>query len=233
MAPLAELGFALAGYGCTTCIGNSRAARRAGREGDRGGRARRRRRAVGQPQLRGPRPSARPRLVPRLAAARRRVRARGPGRHRPHHRAARAPGRDGAPVMLADIWPSPDEVRAVIGASIDPELFRETYAVGVRGRRALARAADPRGRPVRLGRRPPRTSPTRRSSRGSPPSPRRSPTSRAPACSRVLGDSVTTDHISPAGSIAAWSPAGPVAPGARRRAASTSTRTAPAAGTTR
>ena len=44
-------------------------------------------------------------------------------------------------------------------------------------------------------------------------------TSRAPARSRVLGDSVTTDHISPAGSIAAWSPAGAVAPGARRRAA--------------
>ena len=35
----------------------------------------------------------------------------------------------------------------------------------------------------------------------------------------LLGDSVTTDHISPAGSIAAWSPGRPVAPGARRRPA--------------
>ena len=37
-------------------------------------------------------------------------------------------GDDGRPVMLADIWPTPAEIREVIAGSIDPELFRETYA---------------------------------------------------------------------------------------------------------
>src|SRR5687767_657773 len=35
---------------------------------------------------------------------------------------------DGTPVMLADIWPSPGEVREVIGSAVDAALFRETYA---------------------------------------------------------------------------------------------------------
>ena len=48
----------------------------------------------------------------------------------------------------------------------------------------------------------------------------------------ALGDSVTTDHISPAGSIAAKSPAGQYLARARRRSRSTSTATAPAAATT-
>ena len=49
----------------------------------------------------------------------------------------------------------------------------------------------------------------------------------------VLGDSVTTDHISPAGSISPSSPAGQWLQDARRRARSSSTRTAPGAATTR
>ena len=48
-----------------------------------------------------------------------------------------------------------------------------------------------------------------------------------------LGDSVTTDHISPAGSIKADSPAGQLPRRARRASARTSTRTARAAATTR
>ena len=59
MAPLAALGFALAGYGCTTCIGNSGPLDEPVADGDRGRRADRRGRPVGQPQLRGPDPSAR------------------------------------------------------------------------------------------------------------------------------------------------------------------------------
>ena len=49
----------------------------------------------------------------------------------------------------------------------------------------------------------------------------------------LLGDSVTTDHISPAGAIKKDSPAGAVPQRARRRAARTSTPTARAAATTR
>ena len=66
-----------------------RAAFRADRRRDRGQRPRRRRRAVGQPKLRGPHPSAGPRQLPRLAAAGRGVRARRTHRPRSHPRADR------------------------------------------------------------------------------------------------------------------------------------------------
>ena len=89
MAPLETLGFALAGYGCTTCIGNSGPLDEPIAKAIEEQRARHRGGPVRQPQLRGPDPSPRARELPRLAAARRRVRARGPGRHRPDDRAAR------------------------------------------------------------------------------------------------------------------------------------------------
>ena len=133
MAPLAELGFALAGYGCTTCIGNSGPLDAAGGRGDRAQRPGRRGRAVGQPQLRGPHPPARAGELPRLAAAGRGLRARRARRHRPDDRAARRRAATGRPVFLADIWPAPDEIRSVIADSIDPELFRATYAVVFEG----------------------------------------------------------------------------------------------------
>ena len=142
-----------------------RPARRAGRRGDRGRRAGRRGRALGQPQLRGAHPPARPGRVPRLAAAGRRLRARRARGHRPHHASRWAPASDGSPVMLADIWPSPDEVRAVMAASIDPELFRRDLRHRLRGRRAVALDRDPRRATATTGRRRRRTSPTRRSSR--------------------------------------------------------------------
>ena len=49
----------------------------------------------------------------------------------------------------------------------------------------------------------------------------------------ILGDSITTDHISPAGSIKADSPAGRYLLGASGRAGATSTPTARAAATTK
>ena len=75
------------------------------------GRPRRRGRALGQPQLRGAHQPAGQDELPRLAAARRRVRARGRDGQGPHDRAARH-GQSGAPVYLKDIWPTPEEVRA-------------------------------------------------------------------------------------------------------------------------
>ncbi len=63
-------------------------ARRRRRDGE-GPRPRRDLRALGQPQLRGPREPRRPRELPRVAAARRRLRARGHDGHRPRDRAAR------------------------------------------------------------------------------------------------------------------------------------------------
>jgi aconitate hydratase len=109
--------------------------------------------------------------------------------------------------MLDELWPSIDEVKAVIRDSIDPELFRKTYAVVFEG--------DDRWRalPIPSGDRyawdPGSTyvaQPTFFEGLAREPLPL---TDIEQARVLVmLGDSVTTDHISPAGSIAAWSPAG-------------------------
>ena len=206
MAPLEALGFALAGYGCTTCIGNSgpldEAVAAAVESND----------LVVAAVLSGNRnfegrihPLARasylasPPLVVAFAIA-----------GRVDIDLTREPlgiGSDGRPVHLADVWPSLDEIRSVIGSSIDPELFRRTYAVVFEG--------DERWRalPIPAGDRyewdPTSTyiaKPPFFDGLALEPAPLTDIVdARALA---VLGDSVTTDHISPAGSIAAWSPAG-------------------------
>jgi len=116
-------------------------------------------------------------------------------------------GSDGAPVFLADVWPSPDEIRSVIGSSIDPELFRRTYAVVFEGDerwRALPIPAgdrydwDPRSTYI--------AKPPFFDGLGATPAPVGD--IEGARVLVMLGDSVTTDHISPAGSIAPWSPAG-------------------------
>ena len=219
MAPLEALGFALAGYGCTTCIGNSGPLDDAVAGGDRGERPRRRRRPVGQPQLRGPDPPARARELPRLAAAGRRLRAGRPGRHRPDDGAARAPDVDGRPVFLADIWPAPDEIRTVIGdvastrSCSGGRTRRCSRATTAGGRCRSRRATATPGTPTRP------TSPSRRSSTASRRDAGAGPDIVGLRVLAVLGDSVTTDHISP-GRLDRPVVAGrPVAPGARRRTA--------------
>jgi aconitate hydratase len=113
----------------------------------------------------------------------------------------------GAPVYLADIWPSAEEIRATIGEAVTPELFRTTYASVFEGDerwRALPvpegdrYAWDPTSDYIAA---PPFFEGLARE-----PEPIR-PILGARVLA-VLGDSVTTDHISPAGSIPAWSPAG-------------------------
>jgi aconitate hydratase len=206
MTPLEALGFALAGYGCTTCIGNS------GPLDEPIAKAIEDNELVTAAVLSGNRnfegrihPLARasylasPPLVVAFALA-----------GRVDIDLTKEPlGRDddGTPVFLADIWPTPDEVRAVIGASIDPELFRRTYASVFEGDdrwKALPipdgdrYAWDPDSTYVA---RPPYFDDLRMD-----PAPITDIVgARALA---VLGDSVTTDHISPAGSIVPWAPAG-------------------------
>ena len=59
---------------------------------------------------------------------------------------------DGRPVFLADIWPTPEEVRATVATSLRPEMFRERYGPRLRRRRALAGPAAPgRREPLRVG----------------------------------------------------------------------------------
>ena len=66
--------------------------------------------------------------------------------------------KDGKPVFLRDIWPSPQEVEATVRASGHDRDVPEGVRRSFRGRRALARPAGARGRSLRLGRRSPRTS---------------------------------------------------------------------------
>jgi aconitate hydratase len=113
----------------------------------------------------------------------------------------------GEPVFLTDLWPSPDEVRSTVEAAIGREMFERTYADVYTG--------DPEWRelPVPEGslfawegsstyvRQPPYFE-------GMEREPGRVEDIVGARCLVSLGDSVTTDHISPAGSIKLDAPAG-------------------------
>ncbi len=123
------------------------------------------------------------------------------------HERARA-GRDGNDVFLRDIWPTADEIQETISSAVRGEMFSRTYADVFTGDRAWRElpvpsgdlfAWDPASTYVR---RPPYFDGTCRANRlGSRTSPEHD-------CLVRLGDSVTTDHISPAGAIKPDSPAG-------------------------
>ncbi len=206
MAPLADLGFALAGYGCTTCIGNSGPLDVPVAE------AIEKHELVTAAVLSGNRnfegrihPLARasylasPPLVVAFALA-----------GRVDIDLTTEPlgiDDDGRPVMLADIWPSPDEIRSVIRDSIDPELFRRTYASVFDGDDRWKALPIPAG--DRYDWDPDSTYVARppffEHLTMAPEPPTDIVDARVLA---VFGDSVTTDHISPAGSIVPWAPAG-------------------------
>jgi aconitate hydratase len=204
---LDRLGFNLVGYGCTTCIGNSgplpQAVARAVEEGD----------LVAAAVLSGNRNFE--------------------GRINPHVRAnylASPPlvvayalagtvdidlledplgyDPDGQAVYLQDIWPSQAEIQETVSAALDPGMFKEQYADVFTGNETwnaipAAEAADlytwdpdstyiqepPFFVELTLDVLPMQDI-------------------RGARVLALLGDSVTTDHISPAGSIAADSPAG-------------------------
>jgi aconitate hydratase len=117
-------------------------------------------------------------------------------------------GADGQPVYLREIWPSQDEIRATIAASLAPAMFREQYANVFTGNEMWNRIVAPSGdlfawddahstyihEPPFFADLAPEPA-VRQDIVGA----------RALA---VLGDSITTDHISPAGGIEADSPAG-------------------------
>ncbi len=114
-------------------------------------------------------------------------------------------GKDG-PVYLRDIWPSNDEIAQTVGACITDEMFKKRYADVFKGDENWAKlqvptseryAWDPKSEYVK---RPPYFDgmPTE------PPAPADVKNARVLV---MVGDSVTTDHISPAGNIARNSPA--------------------------
>jgi len=203
---LDQLGFNIVGYGCTTCIGNS-----------------------------GPLPDAIAAAVEDgnlVVAAVLSGNRNFEGRVNPHTRAnylASPPlcvayalagnmkidltkdplgtGSDGQPVYLKDIWPTNQEVQDAINASLSAEMFRSRYGNVFEG------PAQWRGIQTAEGQ-------TYQWQAGStyvklPPFFSDMPKTPAPVSDvkgaralAVLGDSITTDHISPAGSIKKTSPAG-------------------------
>ncbi len=205
LAELEGIGFYVVGYGCTTCIGNSGPLRpeisEAVRAGD----------LVGVSVLSGNRnfegrvhPEVRmnylasPPLVVAYALA--------GTMDIDLHSEPLGTGADGKPVFLRDVWPTPPEIQRVIAASVDSAMFRQGYASvfagdehwnGIRVPEGRIYRWDPASTYVRnppyfegLGLTPPAVADI-----------------RGARVLALLGDSVTTDHISPAGNIAKASPA--------------------------
>ncbi len=202
---LDALGFHLVGYGCTTCIGNSgllpEAVSEAVRSGD----------LVAAAVLSGNRnfegrinPQvkmnylASPPLVVAYALA-----------GRMDIDLTKEPlgvGKDGLPVMLRDIWPTPQEVSDTIASSVKAEQFRTAYGSVFEGDEPWRKLKVPKGRTYAWDetstyvRKPPFFD-------AIPKAPKALADISGARVLAVLGDSVTTDHISPAGSIAKGSPA--------------------------
>ncbi len=112
---------------------------------------------------------------------------------------------EGRPVFLKDLWPTAEAVEAVVAKEVRPELFHERYANVFSGGDSWQKVSVPASsqyrwdpastyirRPTFIGERPaePETAHSQR------------------RILALLGDSVTTDHISPAGAIPTKSPAG-------------------------
>ncbi|MCS6987434.1 MAG: aconitate hydratase AcnA [Sphingomonadaceae bacterium] len=206
MADLEALGFHLVGYGCTTCIGNSGPLPTPVSE------AIQRHDLVAVSVLSGNRnfegrvsPDVKANFLaspPLVVAYALKGDVRTDMVDTPLGR-----GADGADVYLKDVWPSTAEVRGIVESAISPDMFRTRYA------EVFAGDAHWRAIPVTGGetyawdpgstyvRKPPYFEGLTLT----PP-----PVADVvEACAlAVLGDSITTDHISPAGSIKADSPAG-------------------------
>ncbi len=204
---LTALGFGVVGYGCTTCIGNS------------------------GPLAPGVGDSVRERdlFVAAVLSGNRNFEARIHQQVRANYLASpmlvvayalagridvdfeqeplgHGPG--GAPVRLSDLWPSPAEVARLVASSLDPAMFREKYRsieVGDPHWEGLHAPAGVRypwsAESTYLAEAPYLALPA-------PLLPRGGDLVRGARALVVLGDKVSTDHISPAGEIPEASPAG-------------------------
>ncbi|KGA13211.1 hypothetical protein GM50_22810 [freshwater metagenome] len=113
----------------------------------------------------------------------------------------------GNDVYLRDIWPSQEEVASVIEASISSEMFKKDYASVFEGDHRWKSLATPTGNTFEwdLNSTYVRKAPY---FDGMPAQPKPVTNITGARVMAILGDSVTTDHISPAGNIKADSPAG-------------------------
>ncbi|MGJ3509686.1 aconitate hydratase AcnA [Enemella sp. A6] len=114
---------------------------------------------------------------------------------------------DGNDVFMRDIWPTEDEIQAVIADSISPEMFQDRYADAFAGDAQWQSLPTPEGATFDWD---PDSTYVRKAPYfdGMPENPEPVTDIEGARVLLKLGDSVTTDHISPAGSIKADSPAG-------------------------
>jgi aconitate hydratase len=116
-------------------------------------------------------------------------------------------GSDGQDVYLTDIWPTAEEIADTIRSAVDGEMFRRTYADVFTGDERWSALEIPEGDlydwrdESTYVRRPPYFD-------GMSPEPGTVEDIHGARCLVRVGDSVTTDHISPAGAIKPDSPAG-------------------------
>ncbi|MDQ3778292.1 MAG: aconitate hydratase, partial [Actinomycetota bacterium] len=203
---LEELGFHTVGYGCTTCIGNSgplpEPISAAVSEGDlvvcsvlsgnRNFEARI------HPEVKANYLASPPLVVAYALAGRMDI-----------DLASEPIGQssDGEDVFLSEIWPTAAEIDATVASSLQGDMFRRTYADVFTGDENWRALEVPEGNLYHWRdestyvRRPPYFE-------GMSPEPGRVEDIRGARCLVRVGDSVTTDHISPAGSIKPDSPAG-------------------------
>ena len=116
-------------------------------------------------------------------------------------------GQDGQPVYLRDIWPTMQEVREVMEASLDPEAFRHLYGEFADKNPLWNAIPSSTGTVYQWNRESTYIQEPPFFENGSGGSEKATDITGARPLA-IFGDSVTTDHISPAGSIKANSPAG-------------------------
>jgi aconitate hydratase len=116
-------------------------------------------------------------------------------------------GKDGKDVFLKDIWPSNKEIQDAVAKAVTPELFKKSYADVLKG--------DARWQGIRVTKSETYQWDTKSTYVQNPPyftgitkQPPGIPTIKGARCLALLGDSITTDHISPAGDIKKDGPAG-------------------------
>jgi aconitate hydratase len=115
--------------------------------------------------------------------------------------------KEGKAVYLKDIWPSQSEIQAVIDSVISSDMFKKDYSTVFDGDHRWKSLATPTGKTFEWDpqstyvRKPPYFD-------GMPRDPQPVKDIAGARVLAVLGDSITTDHISPAGNIKADSPAG-------------------------
>jgi aconitate hydratase len=115
-------------------------------------------------------------------------------------------GSNGQPVFLKDIWPTQKEVQDTVLRAIDSQMFRDSYATVFKGDENWSSIKIPQGnvyaweKGSTYVKNPPYFD-------GMTMTPAKVGDVHGARALAVLGDSVTTDHISPAGNIAKSSPA--------------------------